>query len=255
VAGFFDKDEVSPIQSLREEGGSPYVFVADHAGRRLPRALGSLGLLETDLASHIAWDIGIAGVTERLAVTLDAPFVSQSYSRLAIDCNRAVGAPDSIVALSGGIPIPGNQSISAAGAEARARHIFHPYHDHIRGVLDRRKRGAQPTILVAMHSFTPAFMGIVRPWHVGILHGRDSRLAELLLELLRREPGLIVGDNEPYSAGDGSDFTIVEHGEGRGLPHVEIEIRQDLIVDEAGQIEWAERFAGLLRRASGRFPR
>lgn len=230
------------------------MLVADHAGRLLPRALGSLGLMETDLASHIAWDIGIAEVTERLAVTLDAPFISQSYSRLVIDCNRAVGAPDSIARVSGGIPIPGNEGLSSADGEARARHIFHPYHDHIRRVLDRRESRAQQTALVAMHSFTPVFTGNVRPWHVGVLYGRDSRLAELVLGLLRSEPGLIVGDNEPYSARDGTDFTIARHGERRELPHVEIEIRQDLIADDPGRIEWSERFARLLLGASSMFP-
>ena len=160
----------------------------------------------------------------------------------------------SIVSVSGGIPIPGNQAVTAADAEARARLIHRPYHDHLRDLLDRRQRHAQPTILLAMHSFTPTFMGDARPWHVGVLYGRDSRVARLVLDLLRSEPGLIVGDNEPYSGGDGNDFTIVEHGERRDLPHVEIEIRQDLIADEAGQIEWSQRFASLLLRASEMFP-
>jgi predicted N-formylglutamate amidohydrolase len=231
------------------------VFVADHAGRLLPRALGTLGLLETELASHIAWDIGVAGVAQRLSAALDAPFVSQPYSRLVIDCNRSVGAPDSIAKESGGVPIPGNQALSAASAGARARHIFHPYHAHIRGLLHRRQRRSQPTFLVALHSFTPVFMGKVRPWHVGVLYGRDSRFAEVLLGLLRLEPGIDVGDNEPYSAADGTDFTIAEHGERRRLPHVEIEIRQDLIADDAGRVEWSKRFERLLVLASGMFRR
>jgi predicted N-formylglutamate amidohydrolase len=231
------------------------VIVADHAGRLLPRELGSLGLLETELASHIAWDIGIAALGEKVAAALDAPFVSQPYSRLAIDCNRSIAAPDSIAAVSGGIPIPGNQAISAHDADARARHVFHPYHDRIRALLDRRERRAQPTVLIALHSFTPVYMGHIRPWHVGVLHGQDSRFAESMLELLRSEPGLIVGDNEPYSADDGTDYTIVEHGERRGLLHAEIEIRQDLIAHDPGLIEWSERFARILLLASSRFPR
>jgi len=230
------------------------VLVADHAGRLLPRSLGSLGLDEPELSSHIAWDIGIAGVTEKLSAALDAAFVSQSYSRLAIDCNRSVGAPDSIVSVSGGIAIPGNQGLTTADAEARARLIHRPYHDHLRNLFDRRQQRAKPTILLAMHSFTPVFVGDARPWHVGVLYGRDSRLAKLVLDLLRSEPGLIVGDNQPYSGGDGNDFTIVEHGERRDLPHIEIEIRQDLIADDAGQVEWSERFARLLLRASEMFP-
>jgi predicted N-formylglutamate amidohydrolase len=145
--------------------------------------------------------------------------------------------------------IPGNRNIGPEDAERRARAIFTPYHDRIRDELDRRARTQQPTVLVAMHTFTPIYQGIARPWHVGILYNRNARLAHALLGLLKRDPGLEVGDNEPYAVSDTSDYGVIEHGERRGIPYVEIEIRQDLVGDEAGQIGWARRFAELLPEA------
>jgi predicted N-formylglutamate amidohydrolase len=230
----------------RPGGASPYLFACDHASRRLPRRLGTLGLTEAELGRHIAWDIGIAGVARRLAAALDATAVLQSYSRLAIDANRPPGSPQSILAHSDGTLIPGNQALPAEEAERRAREIFHPYHDRIARELDERQQAGRPTILVSLHSFTPAMGGQARPWHAGVLHNRDARVAHRLLALLREDPALVVGDNQPYAASDETDYTIVVHGERRGLPHVELELRQDLITDEAGQAAWAARLAQVL---------
>jgi predicted N-formylglutamate amidohydrolase len=238
-----------PAAELVRRGRSPFLFVCDHASGRLPRVLGSLGLTPAALASHIAWDIGAAAVARLLAVALDGDLVLQAYSRLVIDCNRPLRAPDSIVAHSAGVPIPGNQDLPAAEAARRAQEIFQPYHDRIGGELARRQGQRRPTVLVAMHSFTDSFPGSPRPWHAGILHldpHLSAPLAGRLLHLLRQEPGLVVGDNEPYAAGAQTDFTIVEHGEGRGIPHVEVEIRQDLIADGGGQTAWAARLARVL---------
>jgi predicted N-formylglutamate amidohydrolase len=243
-------DDPDAFHLERPTGASPYLFTCDHAGRRLPGRLGTLGLSETDLGRHIAWDIGVAGLARELAERLDAVAILQTYSRLAIDANRPPGSRDSILATSDGTVIPGNQGLSSVETERRAREIFHPYHDRIRRELDHRVRTHRTTLLVALHSFTPA-LGREPPrrWHVGVLHLRDFRLAHPLLELLRGEPGLVVGDNEPYVASDATDYTIVEHGERRGLPHVELELRQDLISDQAGQAAWGARLAALLRRA------
>jgi predicted N-formylglutamate amidohydrolase len=238
-----------PAVELVRRGRSPFVFVCDHASGRLPRALGSLGLTPAALASHIAWDIGAAAVARLLAVTLDGDLVLQAYSRLVIDCNRPLDAPDSIVALSAGVAIPGNRDLSAAEATRRAQEIFAPYHARIGGELAERQAQHRPTVLVAVHSFTPTFPGSPRPWHAGVLHRHPqlaSPLAGRLLNLLRQEGGLLVGDNEPYAAGVLTDFTIVEHGERRGIPHVELEIRQDLIADSDGQAAWAARLARVL---------
>lgn len=230
-------------------GTSPYFLVCDHASRRLPRTLGSLGLSPTELKSHIAWDIGVAGLASRLAERLHACLMLQTYSRLVIDCNRPLGVPDSIATLSERTRIPGNEGLSCTEANLRAREIFYPYHNRIRAALDGRQHGERPTLLVALHSFTPTFLGVDRPWHIGVLYHRDVRLSQILLDLLRHEEGVIVGENEPYAMSDETDYTLVVHGEHRGLPHVELEVRQDLIAEVAGQTVWARRLARLLGEA------
>jgi predicted N-formylglutamate amidohydrolase len=257
-----------PVRVLRPTGASEFFLTADHAGRAIPRRLGNLGLRQRELARHIAWDIGIAGVTETLAQALDATAVLQEYSRLVIDCNRAPGWASSIPALSELTAIPGNENIPPAEREARRREIFQPYHERIAELLDRRnspgRRPGRRTVLIAMHSFTPEFKGEPRTIEIGILYNRDARLANILLDLLRAEGGpnggqggapgggLVVGDNAPYAITDASDYTVPLHGEGRGLPHVEIEIRQDLIGDEVGQTAWAALLARLLPIADSR---
>jgi predicted N-formylglutamate amidohydrolase len=233
----------------RPSGTSPYLITCDHASRQVPSRLGTLGLSEEDLARHIAWDIGIAGVGRQLAAGLDACVILQSYSRLVIDVNRPPGAPDSIVSRCDGTTIPGNQDLSSLEVARRTREIFAPYHDRIRHEIDDRLRAGRATVLVSLHSFTPTLGGRSRPWHVGVLYQRHVELSHLLLALLRDQPDLVVGDNEPYAASDETDYTIVVHGERRGLPHVELELRQDLIADAAGQGAWAARLVTLLRRA------
>ena len=230
--------------AINSGGGSPFVLIGDHAGRAVPSRLGDLGVPPQAMDRHIAWDIGIAGLGERMSRALDAPFIRQVYSRLVIDCNRPPDVPSSIVELSEHTVIPGNRALTAADRALRVNEIFRPYHNRLRTELDRRQN--IPTALVTIHSFTPVFKGIARPWHMGLLYNRDTRLAKALSDILSREPGLVVGDNEPYSVSDATDYTIPVHGEQRGLPHIEIEIRQDLIADEAGQRAWAERTAAAL---------
>ncbi len=236
-------EEVPPVHEDNTKGRSPFLLTSDHYGRAIPRNLGDLGLAESELTRHIAWDIGIAGVAERLAEMLDAHLVAQRYSRLVIDCNRPPGAPASIPRISEATVIPGNEGLSREAAQARRRTIFDPYHRRIREIIDQRLSDAVPTVLVSLHSFTPVYAGIARPWHIGTLYHRDPKLPPLLLKWLRAEPDLVVGDNEPYAVSDETDYTIPVQGEARGLMNSGIEIRQDLIADPAGQIEWAERLA------------
>ncbi|MFT8471694.1 N-formylglutamate amidohydrolase [Acetobacter persici] len=228
--------------------GGPFVLVSDHAGRAVPPELGDLGVSAEERARHIGWDIGIDGVGRHLAARLPAVLIEQVYSRLVIDCNRAPGHPTSIVTVSDGTPVPANKGLTPEQIAARHDAILHPYHARITQELDARVQAGRPTVVVALHSFTPEMRGFKRPWHAGILHNHDSRLAHIMLDLLRRE-GLTVGDNEPYALTDTSDYTIPLHGEKRQLPHLEIEIRQDLIAEEAGQKEWAARLARLLPEA------
>ena len=204
-------------------------------GGRCRVRLGDLGVHQGEWERHIAWDIGIAAVTERLSAALDAPAVLQNYSRLVIDCNRRPDWESSIPTISEHTEIPGNRGISATEREARRREIFDPYHRRIAELLDRRAAAGRRTVLVAMHSFTPVFKGETRNVEVGVLYNRDVRLASIMLDLLRAEGDLAVGDNAPYAITDTSDYTVPTHGEARGLAHVEIEIRQDLIADAAGR--------------------
>ncbi len=232
---------------------TPFVIACDHAGRSIPAALGTLGLPPHELDRHIAWDIGGAPLAGQLAEAFGAPLVMQAYSRLVIDCNRPLGHPTSIPVTSERTDIPGNQAVSPAEAAARAREIFAPYHAALTALLDARAAAGTPSVLIAVHSFTPVYMGVARPWHVGILHHLEQRLAGIMLDLLRAEGDLVVGDNEPYVLTSTSDYTVPHHAEARGLPYLELEIRQDLIAQAAGQRAWAARLARLLPLAWQRY--
>lgn len=242
-------DEPLAFSIERPQGSSAFVLACDHASRRIPRSLGDLGLSAADRAAHIAWDIGAAAVARRLSAALDATLLLQNYSRLVIDCNRPPAASDSIPRLTGGIAVPGNTTVDAAAAAARRAACFDPYHAALRQILDAREAAGTPSILVAVHSFTPNFAGQQRPWHTGLLYHRDVRFAHCLLPVLRADDALVVGNNEPYTMGDLTDYTLPVHGEQRGIPHVGIEIRQDLIEDPAGQAAWADRLASVLPAA------
>ena len=242
-------DEPPPVLEARLTGQSAFVIVVDHAGRRIPRRLDDLGLPQSELERHIAWDIGSLGVARRMSAILDAPLIAQNYSRLVIDCNRDPAVDSSISRIGEFTPIPGNENLGPAEREARRAEIFDPYHARIRALLDERAAAGRPTILVAQHSMTDVFKGVRREMHAAILYNRDRRFAGLVLDALRAEQGLRVADNQPYFVSDATDYTIPRHGEVRGLPHVEIEIRQDLILDETGQARWAERISAALRSA------
>jgi predicted N-formylglutamate amidohydrolase len=244
-----DDDEPPPFTVESETGASPFLIVADHAGKVVPRRLGQLGLCEAECNRHIAWDIGIGAVCSLMGAALDATILRQNYSRLVIDCNRMPGSDQSIVGLSERTRVPGNIGLSENDRAERLREIFKPYHDRIASELDRRRDSGQPTALISMHSFTPMFKNIARPWQIGVLYNRDPRFAHILMEFLRREKGLVIGDNEPYTVADATDYTIPIHGERRNLHHVAIEIRQDLITDEAGQRMWAALLVRLLPQA------
>lgn len=234
------------VELYNLEGKAPVLATCDHASNRVPHALEKLGLSDADLEKHIGWDIGAAGVTRLLARKLDAPAILAGYSRLVVDCNRDVADRTSMPAVSDGVRIPGNEHLSEGARQQRIEALFHPYHRAIEQALDGiATRGVHPAVL-SIHSFTPVMNEIARPWHVGVLWDKDPRIPVPLLGALRRETGLVVGDNEPYSAREPAGFTVRTHAVGRGLPHVAIEIRQDLIANAAGEREWAERLAKAL---------
>ena len=230
------------FELLREAAASPFLLTADHAGRVIPAALGDLGVAAAEMDRHIAWDIGIAGVTRSLSAALDATAILQTYSRLVIDCNRPPHVPSAFPEISEATPILGNLGLSAAAKTARQTAIFDPYHGAISSLIQGRAR----TIYVAMHSFTPVYLGRARLMHAAVLYHRNPRLSKILATYLRAESDLVVAENEPYKVSDETDYGVPVHAERQGLDYLEIEIRQDLIADAAGQKAWAARLARLL---------
>jgi|SRR5579871_2171701 len=240
-----DRTDAPPVLEQNPQGRSPFLLTSDHFGRAIPKSLGDLGLPESELTRHIALDIGIAGVARALSEKLDAHLIAQRYSRLVIDCNRPFASPGSIPLISEATTIAGNEGLTREAIAARRREVFDPYHRRITDVIDQRLRDGMPTVLLSLHSFTPVYAGIKRPWHVGTLYQNDTRLPQLLLKALRAQGDLVVGDNEPYAVSNDTDYTIPVHGEARGLMNTGIEIRQDLISDVAGEAQWAERLAAI----------
>jgi predicted N-formylglutamate amidohydrolase len=230
---------------------SPILFVADHAGRAIPQALGSLGLDKAAMARHIAYDIGIHGVTMQLARDLGATYLYQPYSRLVIDCNRRPGVAQSIMTWSDGTAVPGNEGLTDDDVRRRQTEILVPYQTEIERVLKARAARGVPTVLFAMHSCTPVFGGEPgpRPWHIGVLADQDWRIGNPLIDILTAETKFCIGRNQPYSVNPETDYTVPLHAEANGLPYVEIEIRQDLIGDKAGQLEWAALLRDVFPRA------
>ena len=247
-------EDAAPVVVVNPEGASSFLLIGDHAGNAVPMALGSLGLSDAELSRHIGWDLGIGDLGALLAEKLDAVFVRQTYSRLVIDCNRSPSQPDLIAEVSDGTVVPGNADLGEADRAARFAEIHTPYQEAIAAEIARRDAAGMATVLVALHSFTPAMKGALRdqarPWHIGILHdGGDTAFAHVLLDVLRDEADLVVGDNEPYRM-DLIDYTIPRHAYPQRRPYAEIEVRQDLLADSAGCAAWADRLARVLPAAA-----
>jgi predicted N-formylglutamate amidohydrolase len=236
----------------RAEGSSAFLLTCDHAGRAIPHRLARLGLSDHELATHVASDLGVAELGRCLSARLDAFVIMHNYSRLVIDANRPPGAPDSIPTLCERTRIAANEGLDPGDARQRFEELFQPYHHRIRDELDGRSARACSSVVVALHSFTPVYLDDARPWHVGVLYGRDARLGRLLRDGLRSDAALVVGDNQPYAVSDASDYTIIVHGEQRGIPHVELEIRQDLLAKESDIQRWAERLGDILEETGPR---
>ena len=239
--------EEAPALLVNGDGRSPYVLVCEHASNRLPKSLGTLGLPESELQRHIAWDIGAEKVARLLSRLIDAPLVLQRYSRLAYDCNRPPDSADAMPEISETTHIPGNRHLSSDDRLMRTREIYRPFHAAIADLLDRRAAEGTRSMVVTIHSFTPVYKGQSRRVELGILHDRDIRLAE---KLITSFPGVDIRFNEPYGPKDGVLHTLNLHAVPRGLRHAMIEIRNDFLLDERGQVEWAERLSAALNHAA-----
>jgi len=238
-AGLLSPDYPPPFLRVNPMGAGPSLQLCDHASRTVPRALGSLGLDDATLMRHIGWDIGAAEVTRHLSRRFDAPAVLSGYSRLVIDCNRAPGEPQSIPEVSDGVKVPGNRGLKPDEAARRRAALFDPYHRAVSKAVARfRDAGRVPAIL-SIHSCTPVMNGFERPWHIGVLHDRDQRIARPLIAALAARGDVCVGDNQPYTGQGQAGKTIHTHAHDVGLPHMMVEIRQDLIDTHAGAATWA----------------
>lgn len=231
-------------------GASPFVIVCDHASNRIPARYGDLGLSHTERLSHIAWDPGALSVSRALSDLLDAPLVQSTVSRLIIDCNRDLDAPDLIWTLSETTRIAANEHLDAEERQYRIDHFHRPYHASIETLLESRRHAGRETILICMHSFTPVYHGTRRPWPIGLIHGLDTGYTAALYDALKADdPSLNVGWNEPYAALNGVTLTLERHGDGRGLQATMIEIRHDEILEPAGVTAWSTRLAHCLETA------
>jgi predicted N-formylglutamate amidohydrolase len=250
LASRFASSLLPPAITINADGSSPFVFVCDHASNRIPEPYGNLGLSATERLMHIAWDPGALAVARQLVDLLDAPLVQSTVSRLVIDCNRWHDAPDLIPARSERTEIPGNRGV---GDNEKARRIadFHePFHAAIEALLSRRAEMGRETILVTVHSFTPIYMDVARPWPIGLIHGADTGFTMALFDALKADdPALVVGWNEPYAALNGVTYTLEHHGDGRRLQSTMLEIRHDEILEPEGVARWAARLARCLEAA------
>lgn len=241
------------VTAVNGGGSSPYVLICEHASNYIPASYNRLGLTDRDVARHIAWDIGAAPLARNLSDELDAPLFLSGYSRLLIDCNRLLRSPSSIPACSEDTSIPGNHGLAAAEINRREGAYFTPFQKRIAGFLDDRLAAGRPSVILGIHSFSPTYRGARRTWHLGVLHGQATQLATRLIEGFRRDPQLVVGDNEPYRIDPEEDYTVPVHGDARGIPAVLIEVRNDLLDSGGGIQDWAARIAEVLQVNGGPF--
>ena len=240
------------FETLNESGTSPVLLLCEHASNFIPPEYQSLGLTPADLERHIAWDIGAAGVTRELSRLLDAPAFLGQYSRLLIDLNRPLGSPTSIVTRSESTEIPGNVSLDATERAQRAARYFEPFHHAVERLLEERRRTHRPTLIVAIHSFTPTFHGEARPWEAGIIYDKGSAFAEATLDRLRlHDTALNVGANVPYSVAPEDYYGLLVYGDYARRPALLVEVRQDLLLRPDQQSSWARRLAAAIAVDAG----
>lgn len=245
--GILTTAEGAAVTVENAAGKSPVLIVCEHASLRVPASLGTLGLSPEALTAHIAWDPGALAVARHLSVRLDATLVFQNFSRLVYDCNRPPESPDAMPATSEIYQIPGNGNIGPAERQARIDAIYRPWQRQLKDTISSRRAGGRETVIVTIHTFTPIYKGAPRSVEIGILHDRDARLADAMLAQNGAGSRFTLRRNEPYGPEDGVTHTLVEHGLANGLLNVMIEVRNDLVKDEASQ----EVVAGFLAELIG----
>lgn len=244
-----DMDEPPAYGVVNPDGTSDVLLLCEHALARVPRRLSHLGLPREERLRHIGWDIGALALALDLSERLDASLFHTNYSRLVVDCNRPVDNPSLMPEVSEATSVPGNRGLTGAERQQRLDTLFHPFQNAVARRLERRRAEGRRTFVVGVHSYTPVFKGVPRPWQVGVLYADARDFAQALMSALAQDNTLTIGDNEPYRI-DHDDYTVPVHGDARGLPAVLIEVRHDLISTKAGAREWGERLSGCLRQAA-----
>ncbi|CAN7545417.1 N-formylglutamate amidohydrolase [Phenylobacterium sp. LjRoot225] len=239
-------DWPDPVEAANPRGASPVLLLCEHASRHIPAEYAQLGLDAAQTDRHIAWDIGAAALTRHLSELLDATAFLGAYSRLLVDLNRPLGAASSIPVRSEDTDIPGNLALSDAERRRRADRIFTPFHHAVARHLDERQACGRPTLLVTVHSFTPVFLGQARPWHAGVLFGKSRATAERLARRLSAGSDRLIGLNQPYQVNPEDDYALPIYGDGRDIPAVLIEVRNDQLADQDGVEGWATRLAAAI---------
>lgn len=238
-----------PVIVQNQDGASPFVLVCDHASNRIPERYGDMGLQARERFMHIAWDPGALAVAQALVALLDAPLVHSTVSRLVIDCNRPPDSAELIPTVSERTVIPANRGLPAAERAYRLATYHRPFHDAVAALLDQRESAGRENVLVTIHSYTPVYLDVPRPWPIGLIHGCDARFTRALHSALHAETGLDIGWNEPYAAHRGVTYTLEHHGDGRDIAATMIEIRNNEILEPDGVQAWAARVSRCLEHA------
>ena len=237
-----------PYEVFNEKGSSRVVLLCDHATNKIPKKLRNLGLRNKEINKHIGWDIGAALVAKRIALNLDSVLILSGYSRLIIDCNRPFGVPEAFIRKSENTLIPGNMNLSKKNKRERARKYCLPYRTKVEKIINKKIKKKIIPIIVAIHSFTPIYKGVSRPWHLGLLYRKDKRITSLILSKLKGNSLITVGVNQPYKLNLKGDFSIPYFAESKGLPNILFEIRQDLVSSRKGVTVWSNRLSKLLKK-------
>jgi len=227
---------------------SKIIILCDHASNYIPKKYNNLGLKRSDVNKHIGWDIGALKVAKKISKNINCSLIHSSFSRLLIDCNRHLKSSGAFIKKSEDIVIPGNKNVSKKEKLLRAKKYYFPYHDQINKVIERKLKDKIVPILVSIHSFTPIYLGESRPWHIGLLQRKDQRLSSIFAKEIKKNKKIVLGINQPYKLDLAGDFTIPFFSESYGLPHVLIEIRQDLLIKNKSINFWSNFISDILNK-------
>ncbi len=245
----FDKRSEKMVEIINPDATSDVLLICEHASNHIPSKFNGLGLSEETINSHAAWDIGAFYVAKIMSKLLDATVIAPRFSRLLYDCNRPPSSPTAMPVKSEIYDISGNVNLSKVEKNRRVKEFYLPYSNALNNLLFERTEASRLPIIVTIHSFTPTYHGKRREVEVGVIHDKDSRLAEIFLKICKDDSNLICQVNAPYGQEDGVTHTLSEYAVAKGLHNIMVEIKNDLITEDKGQYEMAEFLASCLKLA------